>query len=74
MSVSRRLRSGITRTTTEASSDFLVVSWGKCAGIFFANCLILLNGASTVVAVELQHPFNVRCNVDGLDEIPENNI
>jgi hypothetical protein len=26
---------------------------------FFANCLILLNGASTVVAVELQRPFNV---------------
>jgi putative tryptophan/tyrosine transport system substrate-binding protein len=43
-------------------------------GHFFANCLILLSGASTVVAVELQHPFNVRCNVDPLDEIPENNI
>ena len=32
-------------------------------GHFFANCLILLNGVSTVVVVELQHQFNVRCNV-----------
>jgi hypothetical protein len=36
---------------------------GPAFARFFANCLILLNGASTVVAVELQHPFNVRCNV-----------
>ena len=48
---------------------------------FFANCLILLNSASTVVAVELKsisfalgHEVALYASgdsVDGLDEIPE---